>query len=203
MGSTRRRSSRASAKPWRVPRIRRSMPSRRCFKVGHAALQRTAGARSSGPGTLGIGETYRRPRNRHGERDRELIVGLGNLETCSLACSRASSRERVSSRRARGTGLGSLLAALGDAHALDLGGVALAKRPISESIPCPRAHGMRRLRPRHQSLAGIKPHAHPKPPQAHVRYRGHCHVNDWLRRQRGARSSTTYKRPSSASTMGP
>ena len=93
------------------------------LKIGHATLQRTqALARLSQAhlsvgeltGGLGIVATHAI----------ELVVGLGNLET-QVACLRTRLVTRtgklVHARTRSTNGLGSLLAALRDAHALDLG----------------------------------------------------------------------------------
>ena len=93
------------------------------LKVGHAALQRTQALARLGQAHLGIGELT----GGLGivtANAIELIVGLGNLETqVACLCTRLVTRTgELVNARARGTnGLGSLLAALGDAHALDLG----------------------------------------------------------------------------------
>ena len=93
------------------------------LKVGHAALQRTQALARLGQAHLGIGELT----GGLGivtANAIELIVGLGNLETqVACLCTRLVTRtgELVNARTGGTNGLGSLLAALGDAHALDLG----------------------------------------------------------------------------------
>lgn len=92
------------------------------LKVGHAALQRTQALARLGQAHLGIGELTG-GLGIDTANAIELIVGSAIWRPRSLACARASSRERVSSSRAgaQRERLGGLLAALGDAHALDLG----------------------------------------------------------------------------------
>ena len=93
------------------------------LQVGHTALQRTQTLARLSQADLGIGElagclgivtTHAI----------ELVVGFGNLET-QVACLRAGlvarTGEFVNARARSANGLGGLLAALGDAHALDLG----------------------------------------------------------------------------------
>ena len=93
------------------------------LKVGHAALQRTQALARLGQAHLGIGELT----GGLGivtANAIELIVGLGNLETqVACLCTRLVTRtgELVNARARSANGLGGLLAALGDAHALDLG----------------------------------------------------------------------------------
>ncbi len=93
------------------------------LKVGHAALQRTQALARLGQAHLGIGELT----GGLGivtANAIELIVGLGNLETqVACLCTRLVTRtgEFVNARARSANGLGGLLAALGDAHVLDLG----------------------------------------------------------------------------------
>ena len=93
------------------------------LQVGHTALQRTQALARLSQANLGIGELA-------GclgivtAHAIELVVGFGNLET-QVACLRTGlvtrTGELVNARARSANGLGSLLAALGDAHALDLG----------------------------------------------------------------------------------
>ena len=93
------------------------------LQVGHTALQRTQALARLSQADLGIGELA-------GclgivtAHAIELVVGFGNLET-QIACLRtglvARTGELVNSRTRSTNGLGGLLAALGDAYALDLG----------------------------------------------------------------------------------
>ena len=93
------------------------------LQVGHAALQRTQTLARLGQAHLGIGELTGGLGivTAHAI---ELVVGFGNLET-QIACLRtglvARTGELVNSRTRSTNGLGGLLAALGDAYALDLG----------------------------------------------------------------------------------
>ena len=93
------------------------------LQVGHAALQRTQTLARLGQANLGIGELA-------GclgivtAHAIELVVGFGNLET-QVAYLRAGlvtrTGELVNARTRSVNGLGGLLAALGNAHAFDLG----------------------------------------------------------------------------------
>ena len=93
------------------------------LQVGHAALQRTQAFARLGQAHLGIGELA-------GSlgivtaNAIEFVVGLGNLQA-QIACLRAGlvtrTGELVNARARSANGFGGLLAALGDAHALDLG----------------------------------------------------------------------------------
>ena len=93
------------------------------LKIGHAALQRTQALARLSQADLGIGELTGCLRivTAHAI---ELIVGFGNLKT-KVACLRtglvARTGELVNARTRSADGLGGLLAALRDAHALDLG----------------------------------------------------------------------------------
>ena len=93
------------------------------LQVGHTALQRTQTLARLSQADLGIGElagclgivtTHAI----------ELVVGLGNLKA-QVACLRSRlvprTGELVHARARSANGLGSLLAALGNTHALDLG----------------------------------------------------------------------------------
>ena len=93
------------------------------LQIGHTALQRTQALARLGQAHLGIGELT-------GclgivtAHAIEFVVGFGNLET-QVACLRtglvARTGELVNARTRSANGLGGLLAALGDTHALDLG----------------------------------------------------------------------------------
>ena len=93
------------------------------LQVGHTALQRTQTLARLSQADLGIGELAGGLGivTAHAI---ELVVGFGNLET-QIACLRtglvARTGELVNSRTRSTNGLGGLLAALGDAYALDLG----------------------------------------------------------------------------------
>ena len=93
------------------------------LQVGHTALQRTQTLARLSQADLGIGELtgFLGIVTAHAI---ELVVGFGNLET-QIACLRtglvARTGELVNSRTRSTNGLGGLLAALGDAYALDLG----------------------------------------------------------------------------------
>ena len=93
------------------------------LQVGYAALQRTKALARLGQADLGIGELT-------GSlgivtaNAVELVIGLGNLKA-QVACLRSGlvprTGEFVNARARSANGLGGLLAALEDAHALDLG----------------------------------------------------------------------------------
>ena len=93
------------------------------LQIGHAALQRTKALARLGQADLGIGELA----GGLGivtANAVEFVVGFGNLKA-KIACLRSGlvtrAGELVHARARSANGLGGLLAALGDAHALDLG----------------------------------------------------------------------------------
>ena len=93
------------------------------LQIGHAALQRTKALARLGQANLGIGELA----SGLGivtANAVEFVVGLGNLKA-QVACLRSRlvprTGELVHARARSANGLGSLLAALGNTHALDLG----------------------------------------------------------------------------------
>ena len=96
MGSTRRRSSSSEREAWRVPRIRRSMPSRRCSRSGTRPFSERRRSLVWARRTLAsaslpaASESSRRTRS-------SSSLASAIWRPRSLACARASSRERVSS----------------------------------------------------------------------------------------------------------